>query len=135
MKNSLAAGVRTSQRIQIDTGRCIAFMGDACRVYATPSLVRDIEQTCRDLLLAHLDAGEDSLGTRVEVDHLAPTLADMWVEIDVTIAEVKGRAVTFEFTARDAVEQVARGRHWRFVADVEKTAARLQQKAAKAAAG
>jgi predicted thioesterase len=45
---------------------------------------------------------------------------------------VAGRAVTFDITARDALEQVATGTHARFVVDVEKTAARLKGKLAKA---
>ena len=43
------------------------------RVYATPEMVRDIEITCRELLLKHLDAGEDLVGTHVEVYHTGAT--------------------------------------------------------------
>lgn len=132
MKESLAAGVGTTARIDIDTKRTIDFMGDDGRVYATPELVRDIEMTCRDLILEHLDAGEDSVGTRVEIDHVGATLLGMWVEISVTVSAVNGRAVSFDVTARDAVEEVARGKHNRFVVDVAKTAERLKGKAAKA---
>lgn len=132
MKASLAAGITTTKRITIDRDRTIGFMGEEGRVYATPALVRDIEQTCRDFLLQHLDAGEDSVGTRVELDHLAPTLMDMWAEITVTVAEVKGRLVTFDVAAKDALDQIGKGRHIRFVSDVAKTKERLKAKAAKA---
>jgi predicted thioesterase len=132
MKPSLAAGLSTTKRIQVDRDRTIGFMGEEGRVYATPALVRDIEQTCRDFLLGHLDAGEDSVGTRVELDHLAPTLMDMWADITVTIAEVKGRLVTFDVQAKDALDPIGKGRHIRFVSDVAKTKERLKAKAAKA---
>jgi predicted thioesterase len=56
----------------------------------------------------------------------------MWVDVTVTLTEVNGPAVTFEFTARDAVEEVARGKHNRFIVGIEKTAQRLQAKRAKA---
>jgi predicted thioesterase len=56
----------------------------------------------------------------------------MWVEISVTVSAVNGRAVSFDVTARDAIEEVARGKHSRFVVDVAKTAERLKGKAAKA---
>jgi fluoroacetyl-CoA thioesterase len=134
MKSSLATGLTVTRRITVDRGRTIGFMGDAGRVYATPELVRDVEMTCRNLLLEHLDDGEDSVGTRVEIDHLAATLVDMWVEITATAIEVKGRLVTFEITARDVVDAVARGRHTRFVIDKSKTQERLAIKAAKAKA-
>ena len=132
MQQSLQAELTKTARIDIDAGRTIDFMGEEGRVYATPELVRDIEMTCRELLLEHLDDGEDSVGTRVEVDHIGATLMGMWVEISVTVSKVEGRAVSFDVTARDNVEDVARGRHNRFVIDVAKTAERLKGKAAKA---
>jgi predicted thioesterase len=131
MKSTLAAGLTHTRRWEIDKGRTIDFMGEEGRVYATPELVRDIEMTCRDFLLEHLDAGEDSVGTRVELDHMAPTLLGMWVEITITIAELKGRAVTFEIAARDNLDPIGKGRHNRFVVDVEQTKGRLKAKAEK----
>jgi predicted thioesterase len=56
----------------------------------------------------------------------------MWVDITVTLDEVNGGAVSFSFTARDAVEEVARGKHNRFIVGIEKTAQRLKAKLAKA---
>jgi fluoroacetyl-CoA thioesterase len=135
MKDSLAAGLGHTTRITVDKGRTISFMGDDLRVYATPSVVLDVESTCRDLLLQHVEHREDSVGTRMVINHMAPTMLDMWVEILIEIAKVDGRLVTFEFTVRDAVEDVAKGTHMRFVVDKEKTAQRLAAKAAKAADG
>jgi fluoroacetyl-CoA thioesterase len=134
MKPSLTTGLTTTRRITVDRDRTIGFMGEGGRVYATPELVRDTEMTCRNLILEHLDDGEDSVGTRVEIDHLAATLVDMWVEFTVTVSEVKGRFVTFEVAARDIVDAVARGRHTRFVVDKTKTQERLAAKAVKAKA-
>ena len=68
-----------------------------------------------------------SLGNSVLTGQVtAPTVGS------VTLTEVNGPAVTFEFKARDALEEVARGKHSRFVVGVEKTAQRLQAKRAKA---
>ncbi len=132
MKDSLQPGVSATATVDVDRERTIDFMGEKARVYATPMLVRDIEIACRDLLGRHLDAGEDSVGTRVELDHLAASLMGMRVELEVSIVEVKGRAVTFDFSGRDNVEPVCRGRHQRFVVDVAKTEQRLAAKAQKA---
>lgn len=134
MKPSLAGGITFERRIVIDQARTIAFMGEAGRVYATPALLRDIEETCRDGLLEHLDAGEDSVGARIELDHLAPTLLGMPVEIRAVATELKGRLITFEIMARDPLDQIARGKHVRFIAEVNKTLERLKAKAAKAKA-
>jgi len=132
MSEALKTGLSATRRVDVDADRTISFMGDDCRVYSTPRLLYDIEMACRDLLLAHIEPGKDSVGTRVELDHLGATLMGMWVEITVTLTEISGGAVTFEFSARDAVEDVARGKHKRFIVNVEKTAQRLKAKLAKA---
>ncbi len=134
MKESLKPGVQATRRITVDRDRTIDFMGEELRVYATPALLGDIEYTCRDLALEHLDPGEDTVGTRVELDHLAATPLGMEVEIAARIAEVNGRAVTFEVTARDALDEIGRCRHTRFVVDMDKTRERLAAKRAKAEA-
>lgn len=132
MSETMQVGLTATRRVDIDLGRTISFMGEDCRVYSTPNLLYDIEMTCRDLILAHLEPGKDSVGTRVELDHVGATLLGMWVEITVTLSQVSGNAVCFDFTARDAIEEVARGKHNRFVVAVEKTALRLKAKQAKA---
>ena len=132
MKATLQAGVTGTATIDVDRERTIDFMGEKARVYATPMLVRDIEIECRELLQPHLDPGEDSVGTRVELDHLAATLMGMRVEFTLGIAEVKGRAVSFDVAGRDSVEPICRGRHQRFVVDVKTTETRLAAKARKA---
>jgi len=132
MSETLQAGLTLTRRVDIDRERTISFMGDECRVYATPLMLYDIEFACRDLLLEHIEPGKDSVGTRVELDHTGATLLGMWVEITVTLMSVNGAAVSFEFTVRDAVEEVARGKHNRFIVGIEKTAQRLKAKLAKA---
>lgn len=134
MKDSLRAGVSATCSIVVDTGRTIGFMGEEGRVYATPSLIRDIEHTCRDCILSHADPNEDSVGMEVSISHLAPTLLGMTVEIVATVGEIEGRKVTFDIMARDGIEKIATGRHTRFIVDVAKTLERLKAKAAKHAA-
>jgi predicted thioesterase len=128
MTKNLETGLTTTARITIDEARTISFMGDEGRVYATPELVRDIEMTCRDLLLEHIDDGQDSVGTKVNIAHIAATPMGMWVEITVTVTTLEGRAVTFEIEAKDQIEQICRGKHSRFIVDVAKTITRLQGK-------
>ncbi len=132
MSETLKPGLTATRRVAIDADRTISFMGDECRVYSTPKLLYDIEMACRDLLLEHVGTARDSVGTRVELDHIGATLLGMWVEITVTLVEVNGSAVSFDFSVRDSVEEVARGKHNRFIVDIEKTVKRLQSKLAKA---
>jgi len=134
MKETLRPGVKRVGKIEVDRERTIGFMGEGGRVYGTPYLVRDIEHTCRDLILEHGDPGEDSVGTDVCIMHLAPTLLGMTVEITATVSAVEGRKISFEVTAKDNFDQICTGTHGRFVVDVAKTVERLKAKAAKLAA-
>jgi fluoroacetyl-CoA thioesterase len=131
MKPSLKPGVSMTRHIAIDRDRTISFMGEDARVYATPSMIMDIERTCRDLIMEHADAGEDSVGIEVSVKHLAATLPGMNVEIVVNVTSVEGRKVTFDVSAKDELDAVSAGMHSRFVVDVGKTVERLKAKAAK----
>ena len=133
MKASLQPGVTHVKRITIDRERTISFMGEEARVYATPRLVGDIEYTCRDLILAHADAGEDSVGVEVALKHLAPSLPGMTVEIAVRVTAVEGRKVSFEVAVKDELDEVSRGTHGRFVVDVARTIERIKAKAARRA--
>src|SRR5262245_31880405 len=132
MKNTLKLGLEVKKTITVDQERCIGFMGKEGAVYATPRMVSDVEYTCRDFLLQHLDAGEDSVGAHVSIDHLAATPMGLKVNIEAKIIEVDRRRVTFEFTVHDPVEQCGRGKHVRFVVDTAKSRERLAAKRAKA---
>jgi fluoroacetyl-CoA thioesterase len=134
MKDSLRPGISRTNRVTIDKDRTIGFMGEEGRVYATPRLVHDIEHTCRDLLLEHCDPNEDSVGINVSINHLAPTLPGMTVEITATVSAVEGRKITLEIAAKDNLEPIGAGTHSRFVVDKGKTLERLKAKAAKYAA-
>jgi predicted thioesterase len=131
MKPSLKPGLATEKNIVVDEGRCIGFMGKEGMVYATPRMVSDVEYTCRDFLLEHLEAGEDSVGTHISIDHLAATPVGLAVSITIKIAEIDKRRVTFEFSLRDPLEECGRGKHVRFVADTAKARERLAAKLEK----
>jgi fluoroacetyl-CoA thioesterase len=131
MKDSLRPGLSLTKRIAIDRDRTIGFMGEEARVYATPRLVSDVEMTCRDLLIAHCETGEDSVGIEIALKHVAPTLLGSTVEITARVASVDGRRVVFEVAARDEIEEISAGAHTRFVVDVNRRIERLKAKAAK----
>lgn len=131
MKTSLQPGISLTRRVTVGNDRTVSFMGEEGRVYGTPFLIGDIEFACRDLLLEHADAGEDSVGTEVAVKHLAPTLPGSTVEITVTVTAVDGRKVTFAVAAKDELDTVSASSHGRFVIDKARTFERLKAKAAR----
>lgn len=131
MKKTLTVGCSKTLRVSVDDARTIDFMGEGMRVYATPELVRDIEMTCRELLLEHSEAGEDSVGTQVIVDHTGATLKGMWVDITATVTAIEGPLVSFDVVAKDTLEQVAKGSHKRFSVPITKLEQKLKAKAAQ----
>lgn len=132
MKDTIKPGMSATRRIVVDTPRTIDFLGENLRVYATPELVRDFEIACLEFILDHTDLGENSVGTGISVSHGGATLRGMSVDITVTVAKVDGRMVTFDLVAKDAIEEISRGTHSRFVVEVEKLRSRVAGKAAKA---
>ena len=132
MKPSLKPGLAHTRKITVDDSRVIGFMGEDCRVYATPRIISDVEYTCRDFLLAHLDAGEDSVGTKINWEHVGPALLGEAVSVSVKLVQVDGRRVTFEAAVTAGADTVAQGTHERFVVDVDKVRERLLKRKARA---
>lgn len=131
IKDTLHEGELYSRTIPVDRDRTISFLGEALRIYATPQLINDIEQTCLDYLLEHVEDGANSVGTAVDIAHTGATLLGMHVRIDVKVARIEGRAVKFDVAVFDDVEQVCSGSHSRFVIDVEKLKTRVAAKASR----
>lgn len=128
MKDSLKPGLEGTRQFEIDTGRTISFMGDDLRVYGTPYMVRDIEETSRLLVQDHLDDGEETVGAHVSVDHLGASLMGMTATVTAKITEVDGQRVTLEAEVHDGMDLVGRAKHVRFVIDRDRQAARLEKK-------
>ena len=134
--STLEAGIAATERhLIVDQDRTISFLGEDLRIYATPRLVNDIEQTCLDYLLTFLDEGENTVGAAVDIRHVGATLLGMSVSIVATVTRVEGRSVTLNVEVRDDVELVATTAHTRVVVNVAKLRSRVQAKAEAAAAG
>ena len=100
-------------------------------VLATPWLVAYLEYAARDAIAPLLDANERSVGTFIEVEHLAPAPEGFTVECRARVIHVDGPAVTFQVEAHDGVEVIAKGIHRRRVIDVDRFARRVEKKRAK----
>jgi fluoroacetyl-CoA thioesterase len=104
------------------------------KVLATGYMIVLIEWACVQLLAAHLDPGEGSVGIHVDVSHLAATLPGMTVTVDVECTAVEGRRATFNVKAHDGIDLIAEGRHERMIVSWDRFNARLGEKAKKAQA-
>jgi fluoroacetyl-CoA thioesterase len=105
------------------------------KVFATGFMIVLMEWTCMQLLAPHLDAGEGSLGVKVDVGHLAATPPGLTVTVDCECIEVKDQKVTFKLHAHDGVDLIGEGRHERYIVPWEKFNARVAEKAKAAGVG
>ena len=87
-----------------------------------------MERTCRDTVLPLLDAGYDTVGTHVNVAHLAASPIGMSVMFTAEVIRVDGRRVEFRVEARDEKEKIGEGTHERAIINIAKFATRLAQK-------
>ena len=131
MKETLQLGVSFTAKALIEKDKTIGFMGEDLRVYATPFMVQDAERSCRNFMLEHLEDGEDTVGSRVEIDHLGPTLVGQTIEIEGKVTEVEGPRVLFEVEIRDEIDTVGRVKHTRFVVEKARQGSRLEKKKAR----
>ena len=99
------------------------------KVFATGFMIVLMEWTCTQLLAPHLDPGEGSLGTHVDVSHLAATPPGMTVAVDVECIEAVGRKIVFKVRAHDGLDLIGEGRHERVVVAWNKFNAKVAEKA------
>ncbi len=128
---TVVVGLTLIRETAVDEGRVITFMGNDLRVYETPSMIADVEYACRDLLFDNLPEGKDSVGTLVDMKHLAPTPLNAVVTIKVIIDQIDGRRVRFTCMVRDAEELVGDGIHDRVIVDVDRHRNRVRKKQAR----
>lgn len=102
-------------------------------VFATGYLVALCEWACIDLIRPHLDwPAEQSLGTRVDLTHVAATPPGLTVTVDATLTEVNGRTLRFAVHAHDGIDEITRGTHERTLIDAGRFSARIAAKAERA---
>lgn len=116
--------VDSSHVIQFDDPRMPA-------VLSTPSLIWFLEHAAINALAPLLESDECSLGTHVDVQHLAPTPPGDDVVCTARVIHTEGPTITFQVEAHDGTERIARGMHKRSVVRIERFAARVQKKQAK----
>ncbi len=87
----------------------------ALEVFATPALVALAEQTCWTGIQSHLEPGQGTVGTRLDLQHTAPTPLGMTVYCESTLTEINGRSLTFSVKLWDDKGPVGEGTHQRVI--------------------
>jgi predicted thioesterase len=97
-------------------------------VFATPELVLLLEKTAVAALAEKLEDGTTTVGSALNMTHLAATPEGMQVVATAKVVKAEGRKLTFEVSAEDEHELIAEGTHTRFIVDAEKFQRRADSK-------
>jgi predicted thioesterase len=97
----------------------------AVPVFATPSLVGLMETAAVEALRGRLADGETTVGTRIDVSHLAATPLGDDVRAEATLVSVAGRRLVFDIVAHDSTQKIGEARHERVIVSRERFLARL----------
>jgi fluoroacetyl-CoA thioesterase len=97
-------------------------------VLSTPMLLQLVEDASMHCLAPLMDDADISLGTHVDLAHLAATPVGLIVRTEVEIIKVDGKRVEFAFSTFDEREKIADGTHERYITTREKFAERLEEK-------
>ena len=126
----MSIGATKERTITVDSNQTTSFLWEGENVLSTPSMIMEMEETCRLLLKEQfvLDSEWDSVGTIVDVRHLAATPVGAEVYLRAKVVAVEGRRVMFEVEARDKLEKVGEGRHERFIINVPRFRAKFNEK-------
>jgi fluoroacetyl-CoA thioesterase len=98
------------------------------RILSTPDMIRLIERTAIEAVQPYLAPGQATVGTRVDVTHLAGTLVGMMATITVELVEIDRRKLVFRVEVRDELDEAGKGMHERFIVDGAQRLPRLQDK-------
>lgn len=129
MKAPIRMGMTGEERITVGPENRIRFADDRMpAVLATPFLIAHLEYAARNAIAPCLAENERSVGTMVNVDHLAPAPEGFQVVCRARVIHIDGPVVTFQVEAHDGVEPIARGIHKRRVIDVDRFRRRLERK-------
>jgi fluoroacetyl-CoA thioesterase len=136
MKDNLQPGIQHGFTFTITEAKTVPSLfpesdmfQDMPHVFATGYMVGLIEWTCIQAVTPFLDWPEEqTVGTHINVSHLAATPPGLEVTVTVRLLEVDGRRLLFDVEAHDGIDLIARGKHERFIINKEKFDRKIKSK-------
>ncbi len=130
MDFQIKVGASKERTITVSSNQTTSFLWEGENVLSTPSMIAEMEETCRLLLKEHVIAEPewDSVGTVVKIEHLAATPVGAEVFLRAEVVSADGRRVTFKTEARDKLEKIGEGTHERFIINIPRFRAKFNEK-------
>ena len=126
-------GATKERKIRVSQNQSTSFLWEGENVFSTPSMISEMEETSRILLKEQFIPEQqwDSVGTFVEIKHLAATPVGAEVLLKAKVYSVDGRRVMFYVEASDKIEKIGEGRHERVIIDISRFRSRFDEKKKK----
>jgi fluoroacetyl-CoA thioesterase len=133
MSIMVKVGATKEREIRVSQNQSTSFLWEGENVFSTPSMISEMEETCRLLLKEQFIPEEhwDSVGTFVEIKHLAATPVGAEVLLKAKVYSVNVRRVMFEVEASDKIEKIGEGRHERMIIEISRFRSRFVEKKKK----
>ena len=130
MDFAIKIGASKERSITVSSNQTTSFLWEGENVLSTPSMIAEMEETCRLLLKEQVipEPEWDSVGTVVNIEHLAATPVGAEVFLKAEVVSADGRRVTFKTEARDKLEKIGQGTHERFIINVPRFRVKFNEK-------
>jgi fluoroacetyl-CoA thioesterase len=126
---TIPVGTKGEQKLLVTSEVAISFLGvEGARVLSTPHMIGFMERTCRDTVFPLLDPGHDTVGTHVNVAHLAAAPLGMSVTFTAEVLSATDRRIQFRVEAFDEKEKIGEGTHERAIINIAKFTTKMAQK-------
>ena len=110
----------TAETVVIYENTAAAVGSGALEVFSTPSMIALMEKASRELVQPYLEDGQSTVGTRLEVSHVAASPIGAHIRAESTLVEIDRRMLTFEVKAYADGELIGEGRHQRCIIYAER---------------
>ena len=133
MEFEIKIGTTKERVIKTNSNQTTSFLWEGENVLSTPSMISEMEETCR-LLLKDFVLKEkewDSVGTIVDIKHIAMTPVGSTIRLKAIIESVNNRRVMFNIEVFDDIEKIGEGKHERFIINVAKFKSKFEEKKGK----
>jgi fluoroacetyl-CoA thioesterase len=126
---NIPVGTAFTKTVTVTRDMTVAHFHDNMpEVYGTPMMIYLMEVTATEAVQPFLPQGWVTVGTQVNVSHMAATPVGFTVTARAEVLSVDGRLITFAVEAHDGVEQIGAGKHTRAAIDLGKFESRVKMK-------
>ena len=125
----METGIKNVIELTVTHDKTAAAVGSGTlEVFATPAMIALIEETAWKSVTPYLEKGQATVGTKLDISHIAPTPVGLAVRCEPEVSEVDGRCLKFKANVYDEKGLIGTGVHERFIVDAEKFQAKANGK-------